>query len=256
MAHFSEMEFLFVSSPRTTTSTDATKNINNSVGNNERSIYSIGSGDESQYVFKGPWGSGKREKGIDNLGLPNERKIGYQGEQVKNYAKNAIYNNGTNNPYVDLINNFDGRNNSAKSLMIKASDLAYLRELGVYPINRMVILRRFQEGQAVPEKLDELNSIPMSTVIGWLKEDENFGNFAFNESWTQTNKRLISVPASGLEATRFFFLHRPVQEFRSPGANRKIHFLNPSRPSQPFYWHPWFHSAFAVPSRQTSRAYP
>ncbi len=43
----------------------------------------------------------------------------------------------------------------------------------------MVILRRFQEGQAVPEKLDELNSQPISTVIGWLKEDENFGSYSF-----------------------------------------------------------------------------
>lgn len=190
MAHFSEMEFLFVSSPKTTTSTDATKNINNAVGNNERSIYSMGSSNDTYYVFKGPWGSGVREKGVDDLGLPNERKIGYQGEQVRNYAKTTIYNNGSNNPYVDLINNFDGRVGSSKSLMIKASDLAYLRELGVYPINRMVILRRFQDGQAVPEKLDELDAMPISTVIGWLKEDENFGNFGFNESWTQTTKRL------------------------------------------------------------------
>lgn len=206
MAHFSEMEFLFVNSPRTTTSTEATTNINNAVGNNERSIYSMGSNNETYYVFKGPWGprgkitrtrrfkdkDGKEHTTtLDENGISIEGKSGYQGNQVKNYAKTAIYDKSSNNnPYVDLIRNFDGGKSSAKSLLIKASDLAYLKELGVYPINRMVILRRFQEGQSVPEKLDELDAIPISTFIGWLKEDENFGNYSFNESWTQTSKRL------------------------------------------------------------------
>ena len=189
MAHFSEMEFLFRNTPNIKTL--ATTKIDNIVGKNEKSIYS-NDGDTTYYVYKGPWGSGVRKKGYDNLGFPNERLAGNHGTQsVKNYTKTTVYKNrnSSNNPYEDLIKNFDGQN-SSKSLIIKASDLAYLRELGVYPINRMAVLRRFQDGQLVPEKLDELDSTPISTVVGWLKEDENFGNFSFNENWTTTNKRL------------------------------------------------------------------
>ncbi len=193
------MEFLFLSSPpngQSDTRTQATRDIGSIVGYNQRSIYSKGSIDDTNYyyVFKGPWGgpNNKRLTGQDSLGFPAERLTGNFGtSKIKNYTKSTIYQNenSNNNPYVDLINKFDGKN-SSKSLTIKASDLAYLRKLGVYPINRMVVLRRFDNGQLVPEKLDELDSEPISTVIGWLKEDENFGKIEFNETWTQTQKRI------------------------------------------------------------------
>ena len=199
MAHFSEIEFLFDGTPGK--KTPATNAIDNTVGDNERSIYAANTtGTEHYYVYKGPWGSGIREKGVDDTGLRNERKLGNQGtNKIKNYTKTTVYGNGTNNPYVDLINNFNGTK-SSKSLMIKPSDLAYLRELGVYPINRMVVLRRFNEGLAIPEKLDELNAAPISTVIGWLKEEDNFGKFSFNEKWSSTQKRLDELLGDMIKA--------------------------------------------------------
>ena len=53
MAHFSEMEFLFLNTPNTPN--QATKEIDNIVGNNERSIYSKGGNDTTYYVYKGAW---------------------------------------------------------------------------------------------------------------------------------------------------------------------------------------------------------
>jgi len=187
MAHFSEMEFLFINTPGK--KTPATNTIDNTVGDNERSIYALNTtSTQHYYVYKGR--EGIREKGVDSTGLRNERLLGnHKTKEIKNYTKTTVYEKGSNNPYVDLINNFNGTN-SSKSLLIKPSDLAYLRELGVYPINRMVILRRFDEGSAIPEKLDELNSAPISTVIGWLKEEDSFGKIGFNENWTTTQKRL------------------------------------------------------------------
>ena len=173
------------------TRTQATRDIDNIVGKNERSIYSKG-GSETYHVYKGDWGGPNmvRGKGNDDMGYRKERKAGNFGtSQIKNYTKTSVYSHGTNNPYVDLITKFDGTN-SSKSLIIRASDLAYLRELGVYPINRMVVLRRFNNGISTPEKLDELDVEPISTVVGWLKEDDNYGKFSFNEDWTTTTKRL------------------------------------------------------------------
>jgi hypothetical protein len=54
----------------------------------------------------------------------------------------------------------------------------------------MVILRRFEDGMAIPEKLDLLNTPPLSVVVGWLKPDDTFGAVEFNESWTTTKQRI------------------------------------------------------------------
>lgn len=197
MAHFSEMDFLFINTPNSLT--EATKNIQNTVSNNAKSIYDSKKSDgEKVYVYKGPWGDSPKLKGEnEKTQLPNEIDSGTKPnfENIKNYTKTTIYDTSVGNPYVDLINNFNGEN-SSKSLMIKASDLAYLRYLGVYPINRMVVLRRFHSGMSVPEKLDELDVEPISTIVGWLKEDDDFGKISFNEDWTRTTKRLDELFAN------------------------------------------------------------
>jgi hypothetical protein len=145
MAHFSEMDFLFSTSP---------------VGVNSPT-----------------------QKMQNNVSVSKTEKI-------QNYVKDTIYNEDRkDNPYIDLTNYFNGEK-ASKSLNIKPSDLAYLRELGVYPINRMVILRRFAEGVTVPERLDELDIEPISVIAGWLKPDENFGKIGFNETWGHTQARI------------------------------------------------------------------
>lgn len=104
----------------------------------------------------------------------------------ENYIKKNIYDTmKSSNPYVDILNYFEKK----PALKIKAADLAYLKDLGVYPINRMVILRRFPEGCFVPENLDNMLINPISTVIGWIKPDQNFGTIGFNENWGLTNER-------------------------------------------------------------------
>lgn len=194
MPHFSEMNFLFLGTKEnTSTSTTATDKIRNTAGDSQ---YSIFSNDEDKlnnyYVYKGSWGNNPRARGYNQqTQLPNEIDSGNKSnfENIKNHTYKTVYDTGNDNPYVDLIKKFDGVN-SSKSLIIRPSDLAYLKELGVYPINRMVVLRRFETGQMVPEKLDELNSEPKSTIVGWLKDEENFGEIGFNESWTTTDRPL------------------------------------------------------------------
>ncbi len=197
MAHFSEMDFLFNNIAA------VTDKIKNSAGyvageldkSGKNSIFSTSNDSTKYFVYKGPWGKSTKlpadAKHVDDNNIPKEKDSGNKNtNEIRNYTKNTIYNKDRkNNPYVDLINDFNGEK-SAKSLTIRPSDLAYLRELGVHPINRMVILRRFGDGTAVPEKLDELDTQPISVVVGWLKPDENFGEIAFNESWTTTNNRL------------------------------------------------------------------
>lgn len=81
-----------------------------------------------------------------------------------------------------------------QAMTLKSSDFAYLRDIGVYPNNRLIIARRF----AVPVSND-LTSIehrPIATVIGWVKEDDkSFGieDLTFNEEWTEGEASLTKI---------------------------------------------------------------
>ena len=184
MAHYSEMDFLF--------SKDNRESIIKQTQNddNTRNIFNTDRSNNSYVVYKSKIGT-KVEGTFDNPVVSNDYST-TNTQGIKNYLKNSVYNDTTTykNPYIKLIETFNTTNGTpGAGLRIKASDLAYLRELGVYPINRMAILRRFPEGAFVPENLDEMRLEPISTVIGWIPTDQNFGNISFNESWGVTNKR-------------------------------------------------------------------
>jgi len=111
---------------------------------------------------------------------------------IQKYLSSGIYKNeksGTN-PYIQILNDFNTpAGTKGAGLKIKAGDLVYLRDLGVYPINRMAILRRFPIGCSLNENLEEMTLEPISTVVGWLKPDQNFGDITFQENWTKTTQR-------------------------------------------------------------------
>jgi hypothetical protein len=111
----------------------------------------------------------------------------------ENYIRsnvNAAYKSSGKNPYLDLLETFNGEGNNPKSLKIKATDLSYLRDIGVFPINRLMILRRFPEGEIVPTDLNDLDVSPISTIIGWVKADDDLLNFSVNEVWKTQSKWL------------------------------------------------------------------
>lgn len=106
---------------------------------------------------------------------------------AKNFIKSKVnvpYQATKKNPYLQLLDHFDGVN-SKKSLKLNSSDFAYLRDIGVKPINSLMILRRFPIGTVVPRDLNELDIEPLSTIVGWVKNDADFLNFSFNEVWKQ-----------------------------------------------------------------------
>ena len=164
MAHYSEMDFLF-----------GTNNISSKVFNNEN-VSSVFTRNIVIYRYKDVSGTDK----------------------IKNYLKDGagagarsggVYKNSTKNPYVQLLTDFSITSGEGAGLTLMASDFAYLRDLGVYPINRMAILRRFPEGVFVPENLEEMKIPPISTIVGWLKPDQHFGQISFHETWEKTQDR-------------------------------------------------------------------
>lgn len=123
----------------------------------------------------------------------NELNVRFKSNDQSNKNKiidilnQSSYNeNSDSNPYIKLIEKLSNEN---KSLKLGYEDFAYLTELGVYPVNRLVILRRFDEGVIVPHNLNEIDISPISIVIGWIKpEDEKMFNIGFSEKWITTTE--------------------------------------------------------------------
>jgi len=167
MAHYSEMDFLFEKTNRE----DISKQLNSASYDSMANVINEFELNIPKYVIF---------KGKSNFGI----------NEIQKHYKENIYNSDNRNIYVKLIQDFNiSSGNPGAGLKLKASHFAYLRDLGVYPINRMIILRRFPEGNFTYENLEEMTIEPISTIIGWLKPDQNFGTFSFNENWTTTNKR-------------------------------------------------------------------
>lgn len=194
MAHYSEMDFLFSSRDNSKANTQQLNN------------YSIF---DKEYGKYGKYGSEKKGSPLDTTDantrsiFTNNTYVVYKGmnhgtDAIKNFLVNGngkrsgmYYDEGRKHPYVKLLQDFDiRRGESGAALRLKAADLSYLRDLGVYPLNRMCILRRFPESLPLQENLEDMTCEPLSTVVGWLKPDQNFGNISFNETWTTTDKRL------------------------------------------------------------------
>ena len=115
---------------------------------------------------------------------------------IINYLKDSIYKYDDTNedPYISLIKYFE----KSKALNLRAADFAYLKDLGVYPVNRLWVLRRFPDNCIVPNNLSVWgdNGVrPVSTVVGWIKdkEDSSFLSLTFNEVWVDQSQMLDQV---------------------------------------------------------------
>ena len=172
MSNYSEMDFLFGSVNKVTISNI----LNNTSQNNTVNIIK---GGNNYVVYK------------------YNRAQGFGTEDIKKYLesgntpRSGIYKNENGkNPYVALLEDFNtSAGTSGAGLRLHAADFAYLRELGVYPMNRMAILRRFPVGCSLTENLEDMLLEPISTIVGWIKPDANFGNISFNENWGKTTQR-------------------------------------------------------------------
>ena len=163
---YDEMRFLFAVDPYIRNSRNNSNQ--NRVVNNENPVVS------ENYVS---------ELDEEDKNLYLNKYIITKGD-VKNYIRsdvNRAYRENSN-PYIDLIK-FTNESNTAKSLRLRSSDFAYLRDIGVMPINRLMILRRFPEGATVPVDLSNFNVTPISVVIGWVKRDTELLKFSFSEVW-------------------------------------------------------------------------
>ena len=68
-----------------------------------------------------------------------------------------------------------------KSMRLTAADFAYLKDVGVFPNNRLMIARRFPA--PVGNDLTAVKVSPLATIISWVPNDNDFIDITFGENW-------------------------------------------------------------------------
>jgi len=117
----------------------------------------------------------------DGQVVPREAKAGID-EYVK---RGGVRENLHNNTVYDtsVLNIIEQLAQTKASL--KPADFAYLKNIGVYPNNRLMIARRFAapsgDNIMVPKGKGEISSL--ATLISWSPEGVDFLDFTFGEEW-------------------------------------------------------------------------
>jgi len=89
-----------------------------------------------------------------------------------------IHNDDMNDTSISSLVNYT---RSYPSMKLDYADFAYLKDVGVYPNNRLIIARRFPAG--VSNDLTSIKSSPMSTLISWVKDGDDFISVNYSEVW-------------------------------------------------------------------------
>jgi len=120
-----------------------------------------------------PWpGIGTTGKAdSDNTGLVDD----YPG-----VSKNTLHNNDV---YDTSILNIVDKLSSSKSATLRPSDFAYLKDIGNYPNNRLIICRRFPG--PVGDDVYRLGVSPISVLIGFRPPGTDFLDISFGEVWEE-----------------------------------------------------------------------
>jgi hypothetical protein len=167
---------------RSTFNGGGSRNVN-VTGFNESKSNIYYANDSGNSLFTGrrvnnPWPEVKfQDSGFyDSTGLGDEQK----GPNA--YKRSAV--NKTDSEYDTSVLNIIEKLANTKAAL-RPTDFAYCKNLGVYPNNRLVIVRRFlgpSEDNLFTKMMGgEIG--PLGVVISWIKEDEDFLSLDFGEEW-------------------------------------------------------------------------
>ena len=127
-----------------------------------------------------PWGN------ISQKG--NDEKLNIGQDPYNGLSRRTLHNNDVYD--TSIINLVDKTANTAAQL--RPADFAYLKNLGVFPNNRLMIARRFS-GPA-PDDIFGSKSKPLAVLISWKPPvDEDFLILNFGEEWEDAKADFTEV---------------------------------------------------------------
>lgn len=139
-------------------------------------------------IFSGGTGSIAPYANIGKTGTSTAGGMGF--DEYKGIKRSTLHNNTVYD--ISLINIIEQLSGTQAEL--RPSDFAYLKDIGVYPNNRLMIARRFQSPQTdnIYKKAKGV-SVPMAIMISWKPQGEDFINISFGEEWQDANADFKNV---------------------------------------------------------------
>lgn len=139
-------------------------------------------------IFSGGTGSIAPYANIGKTGTSTAGGMGF--DEYKGIKRSTLHNNTVYD--ISLINIIEQLSGTQAEL--RPSDFAYLKDIGVYPNNRLMIARRFQSPQSdnIYKKAKGV-SVPMAIMISWKPQGEDFINISFGEEWQDANADFKNV---------------------------------------------------------------
>jgi hypothetical protein len=108
-----------------------------------------------------------------------------------NFNTDADTRDNTDDSYDISVSSILDYTNTYPSMRLLASDFAYLKYLGVYPNNRLVVARRFPAG--VPNDLTTISATPLSTLISWIPDGNDFITMSYGEHWVEADASFTAI---------------------------------------------------------------
>lgn len=96
----------------------------------------------------------------------------------------------------------------SQATRLSSSDFAYLKNIGVYPNNRLIIARRFTG--PVGNDLSVVDQYPLAVLIDWVKEDSDFLNISYSEEWVDADASFTNI------------LNDMGEQLKLPGSDNKM----------------------------------
>ena len=120
---------------------------------------------------------------------PYPRLVENNGSPQLIGGPNDIHNDYVNDTSISSLIEYTSKYPSMK---LRFADFAYLKDVGVYPNNRLMVARRFANG--VPNDLTSIMAEPMSTIISWIKDgDAEYFSIQYGEKWVPAEASFTDV---------------------------------------------------------------
>lgn len=143
----------------------------------------------------GNFKAGKKVKSLFNHSVfspyPAQGGVDKNGNVLNIKKQKDIHNDDIYDTSIESIIKYT-RQAGNHAMRLDYADFAYLKNLGVYPNNRLIVARRFPG--AVGNDLHAVATSPMATMVSWIPESqENFFNISYNEVWVEADASYTDV---------------------------------------------------------------
>jgi hypothetical protein len=119
------------------------------------------------------------------------KDVDYGKAKTDNSTRKELHNNSIYD--TSVLNIIEKLAETKASL--KPADFAYLKNIGVFPNNRLMIARRFaspaDDNIMVKKNSNEWG--PFAVLMSWVPENENFLSFTFGEDWVDSDADFTGI---------------------------------------------------------------